>query len=240
MLLAQHQIFCVNPPPFHNAFEEKCAQLLLAAEVGLNIPPTLYTTRLPLAHEFYHTHGGEIIYKTFKQFVRISYATATEPSKAARVLTNRVAESHLREPSSFIPTPGIFQPYIPKQLELRIVVIGRRLFTCAIHSQHSERSRNDWRRYDLDHTPHTPYDLPDELAQKILRLMERMNLVFGSIDMILTPDGEYIFLEVNPNGQFDWIQHLTGLPLYEHLAQMLIQGTVDYQPSSLPEVPHAA
>jgi glutathione synthase/RimK-type ligase-like ATP-grasp enzyme len=161
-----------------------------------------------------------------------------QPSRVAKLLTNRVEPADLTEPEGFLPTPGIFQPYIEKQLELRIVVVGRRLFTCAIHSQQSDRARDDWRRYDLDNTPHEPYDLPPEIADRLLQLMERLGLVFGSIDLILTPEGEYVFLEINPNGQFDWIARLAGLPIYEHLAAMLLAGTVDYPAGEIEAVPY--
>lgn len=239
MTLGYHGIFCVNPPPFNSAFEEKCCQLMLAAEVGLQIPSTLYTARLPLAQEFYQEHDGKIIYKPFKGFTRISQPESDGSVRVARLLTNRVAEEHLIERPNFVPTPGIFQPYIEKQLELRIVVVGKRIFSCAIHSQSSERSREDWRRYDFENTPYALYDLPKEISAKLLLLMERMNLVFGSIDMIVTPEGEHVFLEVNPNGQFDWLTHMLGLPIYQYLAQMLMQGTTDYQIDALDEVRHA-
>ncbi len=239
MTLAANGVFCVNPPPLNNAWEEKCAQLWHAAQVGLRIPPTLYTTRLPAAHRFYHEHHEEIIYKPFRAYIRVEEGTGDEGARAVKLLTNRVHADDLMETDGFLPTPSIFQPYVPKQFELRIVVVGRQLFACAIHSQQSERSRDDWRRFDFEHTPYEPYLVPDSIAEKLLNLMERLGLVFGSIDMIVTPDGEYIFLEINPNGQFDWIARLTGLPIYEHLAAMLVAGKVNYAANAVREVPDA-
>lgn len=237
LTLAYSGIFCVNPPPFSWAFEEKCCQMLLAAQVGLRIPPTLYTARLPIAQEFYDAHDGAIIYKPFKSYHKLIEQPG-EGMRVRKVYTNRVQPTDLVEGDGFIPTPSIFQPYIEKQIELRIVIIGRAVFACAIHSQQSERAREDWRRYDIENTPHVPYDLPPEIAQKLLALMDRMELNFGSIDMIVTPEGDYIFLEVNPNGQFDWIAQLTHMPLYEHLAAMLTAGTVDYPAPPAREVLH--
>jgi glutathione synthase/RimK-type ligase-like ATP-grasp enzyme len=70
--------------------------------------------------------------------------------------------------------------------------------------------------------------------------MDRLGLVFGSIDMILTPQGDYVFLEINPNGQFDFVARLAGLPIYEHLAAMLLAGKVQYSiASEEKEVLHA-
>jgi glutathione synthase/RimK-type ligase-like ATP-grasp enzyme len=239
LTLARHGVFCVNPPPANTAFEEKCCQLWLAAEVGLSIPPTLYTTRLPLVRDFYDAHGGSIIYKSFRAHFHLTGAQGDGSPRLARLLTNRVRADDLVEPPDFRPTPGVFQPYVEKRVELRVVVVGRRLFACAIHSQQSDRSREDWRRYDFDRTPYEPYDLPPDIAAKLRALMDRLGLVFGSVDLIVTPDGEHVFLEVNPNGQFDFVAQLAGLPIYEHLAAMLLAGRVDYAVEAAREVAHA-
>ncbi len=241
LTLAFHHVFCVNPPPWNTAFEEKCCQLAVAAEVGFRIPPTLYTTRLPIVQEFYEEHCGSIIYKPFRGYLQTIKPQQDDDLWLTRQLfTNRVNSEDLVEAEGFMPTPGIFQPYIAKQIELRIVVVGRQLFACAIHSQGSERSRDDWRHYDFANTLHEPYNLPADVAQKIHRLMDRLGLVFGSIDMILTPQGDYVFLEINPNGQFDFVARLAGLPIYEHLATMLLAGKVEYSiPPEEQEVRHA-
>lgn len=202
----------------------------------MTIPPTLYTARLPIAQDFAAQHQDSIIYKPFKGFTSVSAPLEDGSVRVGRILTNRVAPTDLQEGPGFVPTPGIFQPYIDKAFELRIVVVGQRIFACAIHSQHSARSRDDWRRYDLDNTPYEPYDLPAPIQAQIFRLMERMHLVFGSIDMIVTPTGEYVFLEVNPNGQFDWVAHRLHLPIYDYLAQMLLQATPHYHIPATQEI----
>ncbi|WP_158501860.1 hypothetical protein [Vitiosangium sp. GDMCC 1.1324] len=228
LALKASDVFCVNPPPFNTAYEEKCAQLLVAAQLGLEIPSTLYTADMRFARDFHGQQAGSIIYKPFTPFVTTSGGTAERPARVGTLYTSRVKEEDLNETEGRVPTPGIFQPYIDKQVELRIVIVGRRIFACAIHSQDSRRTRTDWRRYDLEHVRHEPYELPAEVGNKLLRLMDRLGLVFGSVDMIVTADGQFVFLEVNPNGQFDWIAQLAGLPIYENLASMLRAGSIDY------------
>jgi len=230
MLLSKLGTFCVNPPPWNLAFEEKCCQLALAVESGLAIPATLFTTCLAVARDFAEAEGAAagVVYKPFRSFFVEREVAGAEAPRIAKLLTNRLAPADLVESEGLVPTPGIFQPYIPKQFEVRATIVGRRLLACAIHSQQSQRSREDWRRYDVPNTPYVPYELPDGVAAGLLRLMERMGLVFGSADLIVTPDGEHVFLEVNPNGQFDFVAKLAGLPIYEHLAEMLIAGTPDY------------
>ncbi len=224
LTLAHHGVFCINPPPFNTAFEEKCCQLFLAAKVGLEIPPTCYTARLPMARAFAETLDAPMIYKPFRTFAHVVETPPDQPARKRVLYTSRVRNSDLVETAGSIPTPSIFQPYIEKAFELRITVVGRQLFSCAIHSQETERTREDWRHYDWEHTPHRTYDLPPVIAQKVLALMDQLGLVYGCVDMIVTPDGRYLFLEVNPNGQFDWIAQLTGMPIYDALADLLLAG----------------
>ena len=115
----------------------------------------------------------------------------------------------------------MFQEYVPKRIEIRATVIEREIFCAEIHSQQSERSRVDWRRYDFDNTPYFPHALPDHVRSKILQFMRRLGLLFGCIDMILTPEGEYVFLEVNQAGQWYWVELLTGLPITEYFVRYL-------------------
>ncbi|HEY5865570.1 MAG TPA: hypothetical protein VI542_08485, partial [Candidatus Tectomicrobia bacterium] len=121
--------------------------------------------------------------------------------------------------------PMIFQAYVPKQIELRITVVGRQAFAVAIHSQATNHTRFDWRRYDQDHTPHSPHELPSDIEQRCIELVRRLGLCYGAIDMVLTPSGQYVFLEINPNGQYLWLEQATGLPISEAICDLLMAGS---------------
>ena len=88
-----------------------------------------------------------------------------------------------------------------------------RVFAAEIHSQATHRTRCDWRRYDLGVTPHYRHTLPREIAERCARLAAESGLVYGTIDLILTPDDRYVFLELNAVGEYSWIEELTGLPI---------------------------
>src|SRR5439155_11640005 len=98
----------------------------------------------------------------------------------------------------------------------------------------TNHTKYDWRRYDLEQTPHLPHQLPDDVAQRCVALTERLGVRYGAVDLILTPDGRYVFLEINPNGQYLWIEELTGLPISDAIRDLLMQGHVsqDLQPQS--------
>jgi len=115
----------------------------------------------------------------------------------------------------------LFQEYVSKSIELRITVVGDVFLAAAIHSQESKMSKIDWRRYDLDHTPHSPFELPSETKLKLRAFLDHFGLVFGAIDCVLRPDGEIVFLEVNPGGQWLWIEELTMLPIADSIAAYL-------------------
>ena len=120
--------------------------------------------------------------------------------------------------------PSYVQRYIEKRFEYRIMVIGREVISCRMSSQETEKTSVDWRHYDLDNTPHEDIPVPGEVAVKLLDFMSQINLRYGAIDMIETPGGDFVFLEVNPSGQWDWINNLAGLDIPGAVGRMLVQA----------------
>jgi hypothetical protein len=114
--------------------------------------------------------------------------------------------------------PAIFQERIEAQLDIRVTAIGRDLYAAEIESQAGE-SPLDWR---FDHTvPFRPHMLDSETSSQLYALMRRLGLVYGAIDLRLTPQGEYVFLEINPSGQYLFIELLTKMPLSDRMAEFL-------------------
>jgi glutathione synthase/RimK-type ligase-like ATP-grasp enzyme len=113
---------------------------------------------------------------------------------------------------------------VEKRVELRVTVVGTKVFAAEIDSQATNHTRFDWRRYDLGNTPHRAHPLPDDVAERCLALTQRLGLSYGAIDLIVTPDGRYVFIEINPNGQYSWIEHCTGLPITDALCDLLMAG----------------
>lgn len=213
---------CVSSATGVAMWEDKITQLMVADQVGLETPPTIYSCDLAAAAELADEHGGRVVYKPFTPYMGEPRAEG----KITELYSQVVTADDLRRQISrcTVPTPGIFQPYVDKAFELRVVYVGGTIFTCRIESQKSEIANRDWRRYDLANTPHVAHDLDGDVQDRIRQLMGRMGLVFGSLDLIVTPAGDHIFLEVNPVGQFDWIAAEAGLPIYDRLAGLLLHG----------------
>jgi len=204
------------PPPVIRRAELKASQLKVAGTLGFELPPTLFTNSPEEFLEFYRRHNGYIISKLaetgiFRQFgdtfCRYTQVVSKRDVGYARAVR-------------FCPI--ILQAYVPKRVELRITVVGEAVFAAEIHSQVSRHTRHDWRRYDWDQTPYYPHQLPKSVEQQCFQLVKQLGLCFGAIDMVLTPDGRYVFLEINPNGQYLWIEKATGLPISDAICDLLL------------------
>jgi glutathione synthase/RimK-type ligase-like ATP-grasp enzyme len=115
----------------------------------------------------------------------------------------------------------ILQEYVPKRLELRVTVVGERVFACQIDSQASRATRHDYRHHDNDRAALSTHALPDEMAARCARMVAEYGLCYGALDLVLTPSGEYVFLELNPMGEWAWIQVETGLPIADAIVDVL-------------------
>jgi hypothetical protein len=206
------------PPSRLREAQLKASQLVIAGEVGFELPPTLISNSPADVLDFYSEHDGAIVSKLAG--TAFADAIATDCVR----YTELVSPRDIAYASSIAYCPMIFQAYVPKRVELRITVVGRRVFAAEIHSQASNHTRHDWRRYDNYSTPHFQHELPPHVADLCVRLVERLGLAYGAIDMVLTPDGRYVFLEINPNGQYLWIEEATGLPISEAICDLLVSG----------------
>ena len=206
----------------------KIGHLEVARSLGLDVPRTLATNDPEEARAFLATCDQGAIYKPFRSPVRHTTDEQGE-KKPQAIFTNKLDERALAQLDGVRHAPCIFQELVPKKLELRVTAIGKKLFACEIHSQGRDESAVDFRRdQGMTLTPHATHELPRAVGEKLLALDERLGLVYGAFDLILTPEGRYVFLEVNQQGQFLWIEEEAGLPLLENFTEMLIQGRADY------------
>jgi len=196
--------------------ELKPLQLATAQQLGLRTPRTLLTNDPGAARTFYETCQGQVVLKAVSR-------GAIEGEKRRFIYSSQVQPEHLAALEGVRATAHLFQEYLPKRFDLRVVVIGRQVFAAEIHSQHSERARLDFRQGYSDLT-YDVHRLPDDIQTKVLALVRRFDLQFSSMDFLVTSEGEYIFLDLNPNGQFYWLQTRLGerLPLKEAMADLLV------------------
>ena len=206
---AWHSMDCfwMNPPAADEIAQRKVRQLQLAREIGLSIPETLITNVPGEARNFIEELGpGNVIRKAFRNISEAPRATAiVEVEDLERIDTVRLA-------------PVIFQRFIPAELDLRTTVVDGQMFTAAIRS--GPEHQVDYRA-GVGEAEMKPYRLPDEVASRLQDLMERLGLVFGAVDFRVTPEGDHVFLEVNPAGEYLFISDRIGLPIPQAIAAAL-------------------
>lgn len=197
--------------------ENKQLQLQVARGLGLDTPRTLTTNDPAAVRDFAAACDGRVVTKMLSSFA------VYEGGRELVVFTNPVMPEDLADLSGLSLCPMTFQEMIPKALELRVTVVGRRVMSASIDSQSSERAAHDWRRDGLRMIEDwQPYQLPREVEENVLRLMDYFTLNYGALDFIVTPDGRHVFLEVNPSGEFFWLERAPGLPVSDALADLLL------------------
>ena len=214
--------FWVNPSTLAMRAESKPLQHYIAIKAGFRVPDTLYGNDPAEIRRFLRRHGGRIVYKPFRGTSWRNEASTWVPYTATLTEENLVGDEVLRA------TPGIFQALVPKAFELRVTVIGHQVFAAKILSQATTKGRLDWRK-SYDELVIEEARLPDEVKDKCLRVMDLLGLVFGCFDIVVTPDEEYVFLEVNEMGQFLFVEHYAGLPLLDAFCEFLLQGRSDFE-----------
>ncbi|HBB65351.1 MAG TPA: hypothetical protein DCZ84_01770 [Candidatus Vogelbacteria bacterium] len=211
----------INHPYANKTAENKIGQLRLAEQIGLRIPKTLITNDPTRAGDFLRCFPQQgIVYKT------LSNPFISETTSAFRsVFTSKVKMSPEIEQSIKV-APCLFQEYIEKAYELRVTVVGQQVFAARILSQEHTQTSTDWRhRQDEVTLKHEVEILKSDVEQACVQIVKQLGLVFGAIDLIVTLDGKYVFLEINPNGQWLWVEHLLGLHISEALIEELITVT---------------
>ena len=200
--------------------QRKATLMDRARALGFEIAPTIFTNDPAEFLGLYREQNGRLISK-----ITASLTLRTRMGQDFARYTNAVTTRDVAHAQSVAHGPIVFQSYVPKRIEVRVTVVGERVFAAEIHSQTTHRTRLDWRRYDLGVTPHYPHALPREIEERCARLVAESGLVYGTIDLIVTPDDRYVFLELNSAGEYSCIEELTGLPISETIADYLLGET---------------
>jgi len=191
----------INPKEAAIRVESKLLQLRVAAACGMTIPKTLCSNDPADIRVFTKKH--EKIGVIYKPLSPNSWREMgqTKMSYTSKITLNKLANDRLLQLS-----PGIFQTEIRKKYELRILCMGDYILAMKLNSQEHPEGMIDWRAIPTQKLVMEPYFLPKEIENKIKLFMLKVGIVFGSFDFIVTPDNEYVFLEVNEQGQFLWIE----------------------------------
>lgn len=207
----------VNSPESEAAANYKPWQLAAAQSCGLTTPPTLITNDPVELAEFRKCCPDGVIYKTLSGAPR-------NDDHVASIYTSSLPDDLAGDDLAGIRhATCLFQAKVPKRADLRVTIVGDAVFPVAIYNDHDVL---DWRTLDPTSLRHEVYPLPTAVEDSVKRMVKLLGLEFGAIDLAVTPQGDCVFLEINPGGQWGWLQHLAGVPIAGAMADLLATGVV--------------
>lgn len=194
----------------------KNIMLSKASKIGLKIPETIVTNEKKKVLFFLEKHK-RIITKSISNGTILLSSDYTVSN-----YTNEVTkESLLKIPDKF--ELSLFQKLLDKKYELRIFYLKGKFYSSAIFSQEDEQTKIDFRKYNFKKPNRVvPYKLPTKISDKLRNFMNNIKMSSGSLDMVVTTNDEYIFLEVNPVGLFEQVSEPCNYYLHEKIAKFLI------------------
>jgi hypothetical protein len=225
LALVSDRAFSVNGLREAGYAENKLTQLRLAREAGFRLPETLISNDPQRIRSFVRArqHGGTV----FKAFRPVTWESV---DRLAMLYTATVDEAMLPDDRLLQLSPGLFQAYVPKAYEIRVTCIGDELVAARLDSQATRDGKVDWRIAPVKELDVTRIELPPQVQQHCRTLLKRLGLVFGCIDLIVTPAGEHVFLEINQMGQFLWVEEMCPeMPLLQMFCEFLVARDAGYR-----------
>ena len=206
-------LFSINDREKNSIANNKITQLKSAVECGFAIPDSLISNDVDSVIEFMSkTEGRHYVYKPFTPYMPPSgKVTYTSIVDIPLLLENR---------DTIRAAPGLFQVFIEKQFELRITVVGSEVFAARINSHYSEKTQIDWRR-EIFADIYSEYELNDAFREKLIALHRTLGLFYCAYDLVVDDDGVPVLLDVNPAGQWMWLESRLGFPISGRIASAL-------------------
>jgi ATP-grasp ribosomal peptide maturase len=191
-------------------------QMAAASACGLSVPDTVITNSADAVRRFATDHDAVV--------TKMLGAPAILESGGRRIaFTECLTPEHLSDLRGIEHTAHQFQAWVDKHRECRVTVVGDHIFVVAIDA-HSPAAYVDWRA-DYDALAYAVIEPPDTVTSGIADLMRRLGLAYGALDFVITPQDDWVFLEINAGGQFGWLEDAAGIPVTAALADMLTEGT---------------
>jgi glutathione synthase/RimK-type ligase-like ATP-grasp enzyme len=196
-------VYSLGKPSVYRRLDSKEEQLKIADKIGLKIPETTITNNPEEAKQFILKHQN-VVAKMQTGFA------IYEDGVESVVFTNVINEEKLEELDTLLYCPMQFQKKIEKKKELRVTIVGRDVYAFEIDSQQSEKAKIDWRKDGVNLIDKwIPTELPTDIEAKLLELLDVYHVDYGAIDIIVSPEDEYYFIEINAAGEFFWLDNLT-------------------------------
>jgi glutathione synthase/RimK-type ligase-like ATP-grasp enzyme len=211
----------INHPARNAAASRKLEQLTTASKLGLKVPDTLVTQDPHELRAFYQKHEGRVIVKPLST----GYIERTGEEEDTLIYTSQVLEKHLEDLEDMAVCPTLFQQFIQKRNDVRITVVDSDVHAVELLAgDRPGEQRCDIRRNNMSDVVYRPITLPEDVKVALQKLMEHYRLRFGAIDMAVADTGGWYFLEINPNGQWAWLDMTAGTKIASSFVKILSGG----------------
>ena len=211
--------------PMNNALaSSKIEQLSIVQKLGLKTPRTLVSQSYNSVLNFYYDCQEKIIAKPISH----GYIEREDATEDAVIYTNEVTIEQInnnREVFSLCPT--LFQEKISKACDVRVNVIDRKVIATAIYSSENNKLQaTDIRRDNMQDVKYEVIKLPPDIKAKILEICRLYKIRFAAIDMVIDKNNKWFFLEINPNGQWAWLDLLGITDIANELINSMVNPTI--------------
>src|SRR6267143_507613 len=191
----------MNHPARNAIASHKIEQLTRARRMGLLTPETLVTQSENEAREFFYQCHGQVIVKP----LAFGYIERSDANQDTILYTNRISESNLPDLAAVTRSPTLLQREIQKEQDIRVTIVDRDVHAVGLIAKHSDaRQRVDIRRNNMSGVEYCSLEVPKDIRESLLSFHASYGLRFSAIDLAIDKHNNWIFFEINPNGQWAW------------------------------------
>ncbi|MBN8473617.1 hypothetical protein [Sulfuritalea sp.] len=204
----------INPPAENDRMESKLRQLRLATELGFSIPRTLVSNSGNEIRAFCHSENDRIVAKAL-------YAPLIEePDQDFFIFSNVVTQKNLNDDDALSVAPSIFQQVLSPKIDYRVTVVGSSVFPVRVVSNTGGDEALDWRTRESE-LRFEICKLPQHIEGLCRDYVAKAGLIFGALDLV-EYSGEFYFLEINPNGEWGWLEKTVGVKISSAICDILL------------------
>jgi glutathione synthase/RimK-type ligase-like ATP-grasp enzyme len=197
----------VNHPSCNALAAHKLEQLTVAPKLGFKVPDSLVTQEEDVLRSFVKRHQDRVIVKP----IASGYVHRGGEQPDSLIYTNRVRDCDLKDLDDLSICPALFQEFVEKSYDVRITVVDADIHAVALFATGEDgKQQCDIRRDNMSDVRYEKIDLPDRIKTSVINLMNYYGLRFAAIDMAVATTGEWYYFEVNPNGQWAWLDMCAG------------------------------
>jgi glutathione synthase/RimK-type ligase-like ATP-grasp enzyme len=212
------ECFWMSHPDKIRQADHKMLQLATAQRCGFTIPKTVVTNCREQVLALYDECPTGIIAKP------LYLGFLQNEDGGCFIYTTRLSQEQIDDAHSISLAPAIYQECIPKVADIRVTVVGEKVFAARILAENLPVDIPDWRFSDFSSLQHSAHALPPDEEDRCRNLVKSLGLEFGAIDYALDDTGRHVFLEINPNGQWAWLETTLGFPISAAIVDRLIEG----------------